>query len=492
MLKQKINFAIAVFAAFFLLPVFLSCNGGGGGGTGNDSTKVITKAPGTYIRHNCATPEGQADMEALAKALAIMKKYPCDTTYSWYYQAGIHSVPNVVANGNPLCPSYVQMAQMKEAWMNCTHDPQGFSEQHFLIWHRLYIWYFEQIVRKLSGKADFALPYWDYTDTAHRVMPAIFRDKNDSLYESARLPSLNSGDPIARFMNNNLNMRTKNQNKLYFTFDPDIDAAPHGAMHNYIGGGYANDSTMWNRIYQGPNYGLMAQVESAAFDPIFWVHHANIDYLWAKWDSGMASKRPNIDTLLTYPWAYKFFNADGKKEEYTIPQALDKAFNLDYKYDVLPVKALTLTTEKKVPERRQEILSVDLQAPVKTDKQLINIPVAPTANENISLLQKTDMSRKASIIKVTVGFAKQPKGDYDLYIDTENAKDEKLVGTLTFFGAMHMQEPAAEYHKTFLFDISDELDIKQIKGQLKLLVVRRGGGPNEISIRHVTVETRDF
>jgi hypothetical protein len=489
-MRKQIHHAVKGTVLFFsLLLFFAACNSGDSkpgdkpADNGTDTT--------TYIRYNANSPEGQANMKAMADALKKMKQFPCDTTYSWYYQGAIHSVPDQVANGNPYCPSYTSMKDMKPAWMNCTHDPDGFSELHFLIWHRLYIWHFEQIIRKQSGKKDFTLPYWDYTDTAYRIMPAIFRDKNDSLYESARLASLNNGARIESFMNNNLDMTNDNENKLYSLFDAAIDAAPHGAMHNYIGGGYADDSALWNRIYQGPNYGLMAQVESAAFDPIFWVHHANIDYLWQKWDMSPNGSRPILDSLLTYPWAYVFFDADGRKVEYTIPQALEKAFSLDYRYDVLPAKLLKMTDAKKpVAENRQEIFSSDQKVPIRTSKQLLTVQL-PAANK-VALLKTQDLSRKVTILQVTVSFTQQPRSDYDVYIDTDKSSAAKLAGTMTFFGAMSMQKAAPEYFKTFKFDVSDEVDAKNIAGKLNVFIEKRGPGANEITIRNFTLETRDF
>src|SRR5207237_349537 len=38
----------------------------------------------------------------------------------------------------------------------------------------------------------------------------------------------------------------------------------HGAVHVWVGG-------------------EMGRIDWAAYDPIFWAHHANIDRLWARW-----------------------------------------------------------------------------------------------------------------------------------------------------------------------------------------------------------------
>ena len=87
-----------------------------------------------------------------------MKLKGCDDPTSWYYQAAIHWVPSHI-DSNKLCESYSDWTELKMAWDECTHSHSGAEEINFLIWHRLHIWHFEKIVRKLSGKADFALPY---------------------------------------------------------------------------------------------------------------------------------------------------------------------------------------------------------------------------------------------------------------------------------------------------------------------------------------------
>ena len=43
----------------------------------------------------------------------------------------------------------------------------------FLPWHRMYLFYFEKVLRAASGDANFALPYWRWT--SQRAMPLPFR-----------------------------------------------------------------------------------------------------------------------------------------------------------------------------------------------------------------------------------------------------------------------------------------------------------------------------
>ena len=162
-------FGLIVFGAIIFGSMFYSCGG--------------SKEETRYVRKNANSPEAYDDIEAMNKALSIMREKGCTDPTSWYYQGAVHWIPDSIGR-NPLCESYRTVADLKEAWDNCTHSPSGKEKIHFLVWHRLYIWHFEKIVRKLSGKKDFVLPYWGYTNNnaSDKLMPRLFRNSNSSLY----------------------------------------------------------------------------------------------------------------------------------------------------------------------------------------------------------------------------------------------------------------------------------------------------------------------
>ena len=65
-------------------------------------------------------------------------------------------------------------------WNQCEH-----FGWHFLPWHRAYLIHFEQFVRdeivRLGGPADWALPFWNYSDTSRPdvlKLPPAFREAN--------------------------------------------------------------------------------------------------------------------------------------------------------------------------------------------------------------------------------------------------------------------------------------------------------------------------
>ena len=92
-------------------------------------------------------------------------------------------------------------------WSNCeAHGngivPQGAPgfppqvEDYFLPWHRLFVMYFEQIIRAVSGKNEFALPYWNYStqdQTVRGVIPPEFTKPNGPVFSSLYVQNRNDG-----------------------------------------------------------------------------------------------------------------------------------------------------------------------------------------------------------------------------------------------------------------------------------------------------------
>jgi tyrosinase len=62
-----------------------------------------------------------------------------------------------------------------------------------------------------------------------------------------------------------------------------VETQPHDAVHGLVGGG--DDKTL----------GLMSWPDLAGLDPIFWLHHANIDRLWEAWRQIKTSKGDPAD-----------------------------------------------------------------------------------------------------------------------------------------------------------------------------------------------------
>lgn len=145
-------------------------------------------------------------------------------------------------------------------WVNVHLNYCPHMVPYFLAWHRGYLYYFEQQLRTVSGDGKLTLPYWDYY--TYPRMPSEFTDpaSGNPLYVSGRVNTdVYAALTLAPFASNIINMQRGTSN----SYEASFESAPHNPVHNIIGG--------W-----------MADMSSPT-DPIFYLHHGNVDRLWDAW-----------------------------------------------------------------------------------------------------------------------------------------------------------------------------------------------------------------
>lgn len=397
-----------------------------------------TKTPHRYVRHEVHSIEAQKDLAALDTALKIMRAKDCSDPLSWYYQGAIHWIPDSIG-ANPLCESYKTSADLKEAWDNCTHSPSGKEKLHFLVWHRLYIWHFEKIVRKLSGYEDFTLPYWDYSgpNPSTKVLQEMFRTPGTGVYEACRYDALNAGQPISGEIERALDLTSLMKRTDYQSFCYQINAAPHGAMHDYIGAG--NDTT-GTLQFKNPitgsitNTGLMGWVPTAGFDPVFWTHHSQIDRIWQQWTNSENGKPVTLDELKAVEWPYVFFDENGKKVTYTLEQALEIIYTMDYDFDDVKVQPKSTTP---IVKAFPETVIASSDKPISINSQI---------TDAVTQLSLSGNHPKKVKLVLTVSYTKLPHGVYEVYVNNKDefsTADEEFVGYMIFFGTDHKMSGAS-------------------------------------------------
>jgi tyrosinase len=131
---------------------------------------------------------------------------------------------------------------------------------YFLAWHRGYLYQFEQQLRLISGRSSLTFPYWDYYQYPN--IPSEFTNASGTnpLYVAGRVnTNVFNALTMAPFSSRLTNFQRGAAN----AFEPSIEGAPHNPVHDIIGG-------------------YMTTMESP-MDPIFFLHHANIDRLWVAW-----------------------------------------------------------------------------------------------------------------------------------------------------------------------------------------------------------------
>lgn len=168
------------------------------------------------------------------------------------YTSFLNAVRMMKANTNANSPS--SWAYWTNIHVN--YCPHGIA--YFLAWHRGYLYYFEQQLRTMSGDSSLTLPYWNYYK--YPRIPAEFTDPaNKPLYVPRAGTNVYNALTLAPFASSVWNFQRGTTN----AFEPQFESAPHNPVHNLIGNVMA---TM-----QSPN------------DPIFYLHHANVDRLWHAW-----------------------------------------------------------------------------------------------------------------------------------------------------------------------------------------------------------------
>ncbi len=302
---------------------------------------------------------------------------------------------------------------------------------------------------------------------------------------------MNQGQAIESFMNSSLDMRGNDTLPDYDEFNSSINDKPHGAMHLYIGGA-ENGLSTFNKIFQVNHMtGLMTRVESAGFDPIFWVHHANIDYLWWRWELSAFGQRPVLAELQSTPTAYAFFDENGNPVTLTVEQAFNQAFNMDYTYDAFLLKVKVPLPFSLVPQQIDTLATtkprIPIPIPVEAKPIQVTLPIAKRAPQ----LRLIDRTKSRLQLAVTITFTKEPQGIYELYVNSSGADSTHLVGVMTFFGAAHMKPEGKRLTKTFHFTVNRQVDLAAFTGKLNLLVVPKGHARDSIAISEVTLLSKE-
>jgi tyrosinase len=267
---------------------------------------------------------GDQTLAHYADAVAEMQSRPEDDETSWIYQASIHGTE--VENPLP-------------TWNQCTHNTW-----FFVSWHRIFVYYFEEIVRSVvkdlhgaEAAENWALPYWNYCRSGEfATLPEAFREETQQdgspnpLFVQERDPLINAGGEIPEEATESKRALATPEfiGKAEFGGLPEevkqfgkkssrgvVEGTPHGTVHNGVGG----------------EEGWMSNVLIAAKDPIFWLHHCNIDRLWVEWISqGGGRENPTEGAWLNQ--SFSFFDAHNNHVPKTCGEVVDTEA-LHYKYD---------------------------------------------------------------------------------------------------------------------------------------------------------------
>jgi tyrosinase len=177
--------------------------------------------------------------------------------------------------------------------MDMTHDMHTMPDMpaagtlRFLPWHRLYLINFEQAMR--GFQPTFFVPYWRWMDQTSiprwmvNFKPTGVTDANGRAIRVTRNPG-HAPLPTSQTIQRTVMSVT---DYWYFTLALEgfYPYGAHNLVHNWFNG-------------------TMTNVPRAPADPMFWMHHAEIDRLWWIWQRSHPGQEPNLrgaDAVLD-PW----------------------------------------------------------------------------------------------------------------------------------------------------------------------------------------------
>jgi len=440
-------------------------------------------------RYDLKTPQGRAMLNSYREAVGKMRALPESNPLSWNFQANIHAHPYTEEQAQALfadAPAAVKLMALGAnadgvggIWWTCSHDHNNLSgtpadsySTHFTSWHRLYLWHFERICEKVLGR-PFALPYWNYLDlTQLKLPPAVVAPRlreggrwlDNALYFPDRRPEFVSaglraikGDPGDTDILALQTMKTKAFFDLSTSnggfrqgFVTALDGSPHGTVHTRVG----TDTGAG-----------MGSFESAARDPIFWMHHCNIDRLWESWRApnidGVSEKDPKAPKASA--WLNKQFTFAGPDGMPSVKRARDALSlpDLGYRYDRLQPVGLIAFAAPNAEQSVVKVTTIAETAPgagatVGAGNQSVTMPLAPTlpAGEMTSLARDPG---NAFWLIIEVETSRNPASLFVVTIkgSRHGAPVDQPVQTFSLFNAGMQQRQGAAYATSWQADISE-------------------------------------
>jgi tyrosinase len=378
-----------------------------------------------------------------------------------------------------------------QALIHINHCPHG--TQDFTHWHRHYIANFEAICGELIGDQTFALPYWNWSNNSGRI-PDAFYDLNElsvafwkdpanassSNWPSGQVTTVGARnlakgqglqeDPLrgGSFAQSSIDTIQRLTN--YGVYVRRLEGSPHNNAHVLTGG-------MSGHMGNG----------MSPLDPIFWLHHCNVDRLWALWQAAGNSTPP-----LARSYAGQFANGAGQPvTTATSANALDiSSFGYTYddlsgplvetlsrRLDLRPVASQTVVNDQAVRTALQTLgsdankqtvpLRVETRFAVNTPN-LISSLFQPRAYWAPDVLGVRRIAIEPGRIVAKLANVQGPKDNAPIivnvfvncpYLSSETAyTDLHFAGSFSFFGAHH--------HSDYYVDITEPLKKLASEGRI--------------------------
>ncbi|KAK7246547.1 hypothetical protein RIF29_41416 [Crotalaria pallida] len=444
-------------------------------------------------------------LENYKEAIRRMKALPPNDPRNFYQQANIHC-------------TYCEGAYKQAGFPNL--DFRIHYSWLFFPFHRWYIYFYERILASLIKDLDpnFAIPFWNWDSPVGMQIPACYHiDPTSPLYDSRRNP--NHLPPV--LINLEYDYGKKDQNTpetnlqiMYRTVvstsktptlffggayragdykgfsgagGGSVEMVLHGGVHEWTGPEPADKKA---------NGEDMGTFYSAARDPIFYSHHANLDRLWTIWKT-LGGKRKDITDSDWLESGFLFYDENKNLVRVKVKDCLDTT-KLGYVYQDVDVPWLYV---KPTPRRRsrfigkiKEKIGVDVahdaagtfqenKFPLVLDSSVRTIVMRPRKTRS----KKEKEEEEEVLVIEGIEFQRDLAVSFDVYINDED--DVQGGPTKTEFAGSFIHMPFKHKHKQNkmkthlrlgITELLEDLDAEDYNAILVTLVPKSGQG-------HVTI-----
>lgn len=161
------------------------------------------------------------------------------------------------------------------------------TNARLLPWHRVFLYLFEEALHNYHP--DVCVPYWDWTRPEEQHFPDWLAGVLPTVHTPTRtinvIRSPGSGGGLASIAAGTATALSKTT---YAAFSAPVNGI-HGSVHIWVGG-------------------TMSDAAVSPADPVFWLHHANLDRLWWQWYNSPQGNHQNppltgSDAVMD-PWTY--------------------------------------------------------------------------------------------------------------------------------------------------------------------------------------------
>jgi len=419
---------------------------------------------------------------------------------------------NELAPNDPILESYRRaVTAMRKLDVDEPENPLGWRQQaaihddfcphenwFFLPWHRAYLGYFEDICRTLSGDEGFVLPYWNWTRNP-QIPAAFWGDRNPLQHRRFANPQSTLASEFIGLRVIERVMRKPN----FESFASLPSTRPRGGS----GGGYGELEGLPHNSVHGFVGGDMRTLMSP-LDPIFWLHHCNVDRIWASWNANNNANSAD-QALANFVLGGNFTDRSGASVDVKISDLYDTT-SRGYEYDRLEPKPSPRIGGVLGPDmafvpigassQRLAVMGEagsPLSASVAVKSELLNSLATNLGKTAIKGAELAERPAELVTLRITgVHPPEDPRAYVRVFLNcpylTEETpiNDPHYVSTFTFFtdkAATHGEH--GEERMTYAFDVTDTLDALRRSGRYpegaiepQLLAFGGDGRPKELKV----------